>query len=407
MQGRFWVAVALLALVGLGLFNFVTLRNAPPPAEEVETVAVERGTLVATVSAAGRVVAAEDRTLSFAISGQVAEIVVEEGDSVEVGSLLARLDTEDVKFERRQAAATLAQAQAGLAQLLEGPSPDEIAVAEAELELARINLQQAQSAWDTVKWRSNASMLPQGVALQQATIEYQQALANYNLTIEGPSPEEIAQAEAEVERAQAAFEQTRLPFERSPLTAPFSGTVAEVFIAEGDTISPGSVAIRLLDLSRFLIELDVDEVDIGQIRVGQKAVVTLDALPQVEYSGKVDFIALAASTESGVVTYAVRILLADHDPRLRVEMTANVEIETQRVEGALLVPNRIVQVDRETGRFYVEKVTPQGSIIVEITPGLRNDTFTQILDGLSEGDQVIVRPLSSQELGTLFFGGEE
>lgn len=409
MSRRLGIILALLALGIGGIFYFGRLRGATSPPQEVEVVTVERGTLVATVSAAGVVIAAEDRTLFFATSGQVVETMIEEEDEVEAGQVLARLDTADLELQLDQAEATLAGARARLAQISQGPSEDEIAVAAAQLELARINLQQAQSNYDRVAWRPDVGTLPQGPALQQAILEYQQAQANYNLTVQGPSQEEIAQAEAEVDRAEAALEQIQLQLDRAVLLAPFSGTVAEVLVQEGQTASPGMSAFRLLDLSSFPIEVSVDEIDIGQIQIGQEAIVTLDALPGVELAGHVDSIASAASTEGGVVTYSVRVVLVENDPQLLVGMTANVAIETQRLENVLLVPNRAVQVDRETGRFYVEKVTPQGSILTEITPGLSNESFTLVLSGLEEGDQIIIRPLSSSRLlrGAFSFGGED
>lgn len=407
MNRRWGIILVLVAVVAGGIFYLGRLRGPSASPEEAEVVTVERGTLVATVSASGRVAAAEDRTLFFATSGQVAEILVDEGDEVQAGQTLARLDTADLELQLAQAEAPLAGARARLAQVSQGPSEDEIAVAAAQLELARLNLEQAQAAWDRVSWQPGAGALPQGPALQKAIVDYQQAQANYNLVAEGPSDEEIAQAQAEVDRAQAAVEQIQLQLDRAVLVAPFSGTVAEVMVQEGQITSPGSPAFRLLDLSRMPIELDIDEIDIGQIQVGQKALVTLDALPGVELEGRIDFVASAATAEGGVVTYTVRLVLEDNDPGLRVGMTANVAIETQRGEG-LLIPNRAVQVDRETGRFYVEKVTPQGSILVEITPGLSNESLTQVLGGLEEGDQVIIRPISGQELlrGTFTFGEE-
>ncbi|MBI2845897.1 MAG: efflux RND transporter periplasmic adaptor subunit [Chloroflexi bacterium] len=407
MSRRFWLGIALLALVGLGLFYFVSGRRSSAPAQELETVTVSKGTLVATVSASGQVVAAEDRNLFFSTSGQVAEVLVEEGEQVEEGQTLAILDTADLELQIEQAQATWAQARARLAEVKKGPSADDMAVAEAQLELARINLQQAQSAWDVVKWQSNASMLPQGVALQQATIEYEQALANYNLTVEGPSAEEIAQAQAEVDRAAAALQQIQLQLDRSQLFAPFSATVAEVMIQEGETVSPGSPALRIVDLTQLWVELDLDEVDIGEIQIGQEVMVTLDALPEAELSGAVDFISPAATIEGGAVTYTVRVILNDLDPRLRVGMTADADIETQRIEGALLVPNRAVIVDRETGKFYVEKVTLSGSELIEISPGARNETYTQVLAGLAEVEEIIIRPVSGRNIfgGTFSLGG--
>ncbi|MBI3286852.1 MAG: efflux RND transporter periplasmic adaptor subunit [Chloroflexi bacterium] len=276
-----------------------------------------------------------------------------------------------------------------------------------QLELARLNLQQAQGAWDRVSWMPGASALPQGIALQQATVEYRQALAHYNLTLAGPSQEEIARAQAEVDRARAAWQQARLSLERAALVAPFSGTVTQVMVEVEQTIAPGSPVFQLMDLSSLLIELAIDEIDIARIAPGQTARVTLDALPDERFRGRIDFIAPAASLEGGVVTYPVRVRLEEDDPRLRVGMTANVEIAAQRAEGALLVPNRAIRVDREAGRLYVEKAMASGSLLVEITPGLRNESFTQVLEGLSEGDQVIIRPISGRELlqETFQFGG--
>jgi len=327
------IVVAIVGVVGVWVYrNYYA--QAQEPQEEREEVVVEAGTLTSLVNATGTILPEKQTTLSFKTPGRVAQVLVEEGQVVEAGEELARLEGDDLEFAVAQARLAVTQAELALAsaqaqllraqrpaadydlaaaeaalesakatyrKLLAGPSEEEIQVARANLDQARVSLDQAQAAYDQVADRPDVALLPQAAQLQQATIAYNVAKANFELTMREPSEAEIAsarsaieQAQASVKRlqegasdedllvaqlaveqAQASLDQARLSLaqaehnlEATVLTAPHDGTVTLVGVKEGE-MSGGQPAFVLTDLSGYHVDVIVDEIDIGRVQEGQ------------------------------------------------------------------------------------------------------------------------------------------
>jgi multidrug efflux pump subunit AcrA (membrane-fusion protein) len=359
-----WIVVAVVVvLAGVGGVLLWRQSTAARAGAATRTVAVRKGTLQVTVSASGSLEPVRQVDLGFDVSGKVAEVSVDIGDRVKAGQVLARLDTTSLELSLRQAEAQLKSAQAQLAKaqqpateetlkaaeasyysalaqyqnLKNSPSPESLASAKAQLEKAKVALERAQAAYDRVSWRPDISARPESLQLQDATIDYQVALANYEAAAKGPSQEELAaawrnvesakakleslrngpteedlaSAEAAVEQAQIALETARRNLEAAVLKAPFDGVVAAMNLVVGEpAVSP---AVTLMDLSRFRITVNVDEVDVSQLEVGMPAVVTVDALPDVTLTGKVERIGVAATSTGGAVYYPVVIALDPTD----------------------------------------------------------------------------------------------
>jgi HlyD family secretion protein len=275
-------------------------------------------------------------------------------------------------------------------------------------------------------------MTPQAAALQQAGIEYESAKARYNQAVAGPtesdiknaeaqvsqaqaqlenllqSPtsEELTIAQAEVEKAQASLQQIQLQLEGTEIVAPFTGIVAYLGAQEGELVTAGTPIIRLIDPSTFHLDLDIDEIDIAKILVGQEVTITLDSLPDRELPGEVEYIAPTATSVEGIVTYEVKVKIEPTDVPLKVGMSADATIVTERKEGVLLLPNQAVQVDRESGRTYVEKIVQGEPVPVEIEVGLRDEFTSEVMRGLEEGDEVVVpRVTVPTTTGFGHFGG--
>ena len=443
--------ITLIILAILGTAGVWTYQNffAPAPEEfqeEREEQLVETGTLLARVNATGTILPRVQTTLSFKSPGRVAQVLIKEEQAVSQGDRLAMLETTDLEFSVAQAELALATAQAQLLRLqqrpaqydiaaaeaalesaeasyqrlLAGPSQDEIRVARANLDQAKAALDQAQAAYNRVADRPEVALLPQALQLEQATITYEVAQANFDLTQRPPSEAEVAaassaivQAEAalarlqegvsdedllvaqlQVEQAELSLDQARHQLEGTILTAPHDGIITFVGIKEGE-LSGGQAAFVLTDLSEYHIDVNADEIDIGRIAPGQPVTVTLEALPDDTLTGQVDKIAKTAQLESGVVTYKVTIGLQPTDAPLRVGMTSNVDIVTERRENALLVPNRFIRVDRTTGQAFVDILDGQEIRPTEIQIGLRDETSSEVLAGLDEGDVVVLVKESS------------
>jgi HlyD family secretion protein len=425
---------------------------------DYEVVVVNRGNIASVVSATGTVLPEREASISFQLSGTVTDVLAQSGDSVESGQLLAQLEPTDLELAVRQAdialrqaqsqarqlddgpsasdlaaaEAALASAQAAYEQLLKGSDKDQLAAARASVEQARVALEQAQQAYDKIKDVPGASMLPQSQQLQQATINYETAQAQYRVTARGATQAQVAQAQAQIAQAQAsldklkkgatkeqvevaqasvdqaqvALEQAQRRLANARITAPWPGVLTAVNVVQGILVQPGAPAFELADLSRFHIDVQADEMDIANIAEGQAVTIELDALPDQKLAGKVARIAPTAriSPTSGT-TYDVRIDIVPTSLPLRAGMSATATITSSARDDVLLVPNRAVQRDRDTGKTYVERLVNGVVGKVEIQLGLRDDQQSEVRAGLNEGDQLAIRNVSSlQKLQQTFSG---
>jgi RND family efflux transporter MFP subunit len=439
----------MMIVLILGMWGCAS-NNEENATEEIEIVAVERGSLVTAVSCSGRVQPRTEVSLGFGIGGRINEVAVEAGSHVEAGDILARLDTTDLEFEVQSAAAALASAQAQLAQVKAGARPEEIAaaeaqyrsalaqyrkvrtgpseeeltIAEADLKKAQAALEQAQAAYDPISWRPDAGLFPQALNLEQATLSYRQALANYELVKKGaasedkevawrnaenaeaqldmlragPTPEQIAVAEVAVEQAEIALEAARYQLTKATLVAPRAGIVDQIGIDAGEFVAPQAPVITLIDDEEFRIEADIDEIDVGWVEPGQKVRVTLDAFPGRTLEGKIVRIATTANADAGgVISYRATVSVAPQTLPIRGGMTANTEIVRDSAEDVLLIPNRAIWIDTDTGKPFVEKLVGEEIVITSIEQGLANEEMSEITRGLEDGEKLVVRDVSIRE----------
>jgi len=421
----------LVLLVSLMLGGCRSTEIPPKPTPTAGPVTIAGGGQPASrVVAEGRVIPTNSVNLSFASGGIVAEVPVALGDQVAAGQVLVHLDTGVLEQQLAQAEANLAGAQARLdqfdrgpaeqdvaaarqnvasaqaaydklaagpsasdlvaaraalaaaqqnyARVAAGPTADELAQLSAQLANARASLEQAQAAYDQVKGNANVAMLPQSAALQQATNNYNAAIAAYQAAAGRPAPAELAAAKAQVEASQAALdrltpdaaqgqaalaalENARAQLARleqgsddravleanvnaaqagrdlvarqiknADLVAPFAGTVMKLDISAGEFAAPGAAVLLLADTSTWQVETtDLTELNVAEISEGSPVAVTLDAIPDLELPGRVSTIAQFGESRQGDIVYTVNVILDRQDPRLRWNMTAKVVIESR------------------------------------------------------------------------------
>ena len=370
------ILLAVVALAGCSRSPAPTptpIATAPPPASAPRS----RGD---TVVASGEVVPAQEAQLSLALTGQVQTVAVGVGDEVEPSDLLVTLEADGLEAKVAQAEAAVDAARAQLARLETGPRPEEVAVAEAaytsalaqyrkleagpseeELIMAKATLRkteaalrQAQAAYDKIAWMPEARIMPQALNLEQVSLDYASASANYKLVTQGAPPEdlevawgnvetaeaqlhlllagatdeEIAAAKAAVAQVEAALDAARATLHQATLRAPFAGTIAALEVSTGETVLPGQVMLTLADLRRLRVEtIDLSERDVDRVAVGQQASIYVEALG-VEIKGRVMRIAPRATKVGGDVVYTVMIDLDEQPPELRWGMSVEVEITT-------------------------------------------------------------------------------
>ncbi|TLN21956.1 HlyD family efflux transporter periplasmic adaptor subunit, partial [bacterium] len=179
--------------------------------------------------------------------------------------------------------------------------------------------------------------------------------------------------------------------------------ITELNIMVGDQVSMGTQAVRIDDLSHLLVDVQIPEIDINTIQVGQKATLTFDGIAGKEYAGTVTKVGRVGLAVQGAVNFTVTIELTDADSSVRPGMTSAVNIVVNQLENVLIVPNRAVRLLNEERVVYkLVNGVPQA---VKITLGATADTDSEIVDGdIKAGDTVILNP-PSQFLSNLSSGG--
>ncbi len=376
----------------------------------VQTATVTRGSLVATVSAAGNVSAPATLALAFPSSARVTQVNVQIGDVVKKGQVLMKVDTTDLESSLKTAQLSLADAQASYdsAKITFDQNPNELIVAKASLDKATVTLQQAQADYDTVAWRPDVGMTTQAATLQSATSDYMSALATYKMTVSSINDIALKQAQIKLDEAKLAVDDAQRNLDNETLVAPFDGIVSAVNYGAGDTAS--GTAVTVVDLSQLRVEVTVSEVDIAKIQVGETAEMTMDALTGKTYIAKVISISPVGTVTSGVVNYTVALEITNSDEQIKPGMTATLAIEVERRDNVLLIPTRAV---RTQGNQKIVTVQSNGqSIPTKVATGLSNESSVEITSGLQEGDVVALNQTTTTTtnasgggLGLLGIGG--
>ncbi|HEY3398519.1 MAG TPA: efflux RND transporter periplasmic adaptor subunit [Armatimonadota bacterium] len=300
-------------------------------------------------------------------------------------------DLQSAQDQVTQAEAALQAAQAETntnAVRTEAVAAAEASVADAvaAVQAARMAIESAQS--DIVSAR--AALQASGSDVRNSQTAQQTALAN--LTQDKLKQQDVKAAyEAVMQtRAQVAFQSAQ--FDKSFIRTPISGTVVTLTQQQGETVAAGLSAptlIEVVDLKRLQVNAYVDETDIGQVRVGQAAAVTVDAYPKRNFPGKVTAVAAAATMQQNVVTYLVTVAL-DTPPvgALKPQMTANVTITVQQKDNIVLAPNEAIKAQKSGTKVVVMNAgTPE---VRPVTTGLTDGTNTEVVSGLQEGETVVL-----------------
>jgi len=467
MKRWIWILIIIVVLIG-GFFGYRAYRASQQQASlsDLQTAEVSSGPLTETVGATGTVQANQSTVLTFGTSGTVESVSVATGDQVVVGEELARLKRTSLPSQIIMAQADLVTAQRALDDLLysvqasamaqrdlaqaqdalddanymlsvrqEGnrASQETLDATHADLILAERDVEQAQAIFDRLAGRpeydptraialsnlaaarqrrdtiqrnlnwyigrpseTEQALLDADVSLAEAQLA--DALREWERVKDGLDPEDVAAAEARVAAAQATVELVGVK-------APFAGTITSVEVQPGSQVNPGMVAFGLADLSRLMVDVEISEVDINSVQVGQPVILNFDAVLDREFQGEVVEIGITGVVVQGVVNFMVTVELTDPDEAIKPGMTAAVNIVVSEIENVLLIPNRAVRLlDGERVVFVL-----RGSEIeaVRIELGVSSDIYSEVVGSvLQEGDLIVLNPPANFETGEhpTFFG---
>jgi HlyD family secretion protein len=456
--GLILLFVGLLTGVYLLYSNIDQDKNAKASFENLETETVQAGALEITISAVGKVRSAQSTVLSWETSGIVETVNRYQGESVQTGDVLAELKQTSLPQDVILAQASLEEYLNALEELSNNAknaktkAVSEIsiytnAVRDAQYQLDNFtvpsnqadmgtqealtkmwrNLDAARQAFEPYKYypsgdetrkerkealdeaqadyNSAVKRLQYETDLEVAQANLQKALQDYEKWKSGPTQGEISAAEAKVASAQATLS-------KAWIEAPFEGTITEANPQPGDQVSPNQLAFTINNLSKLFVDLEVSEVDINHIEIGQPVKITFDAIRNKEYHGEVIELASTGSDSSGVVNFSVTIQIMDPDEDISPGMTAEVEIVIQETEETILIPNQAIRTNLDGNLIVYTLDTNRQMKEIEIELGESSDTYSQITNGILQiGDKVVLNPPDEDQEAPQFIGpmrsGEE
>ncbi|MCX7839563.1 MAG: efflux RND transporter periplasmic adaptor subunit, partial [Anaerolineae bacterium] len=301
---RAWIAIGIIAILALGLWGVGSWYTPAPRSIAV----VRRGDISAAVNATGKVRAKKVARLSLPMSGIVQSIVKVEGDAVNPGDVILFLRAEEIARRVRQAELNLNSRQLDLARAKSAPRDEDIEIARANLRKATLALAAAEAAY-------NANPTAQNDAAREiARADLDIARANFNRVTNGASKEEIEALQNAVTNAQLELENARAALAQTRLTAPFTATVTEIGVREGELVGGYTPLATIADLNALEIVAEIDEIDVANVKVGQKVEVRLDAFPGERFAGILTRLFPAASTQRGSTVYTC-LLYTSPSPR--------------------------------------------------------------------------------------------
>ena len=342
MKKTYLIAGAVvLALAGGGAWWWQ--RDAEAEVQ-YRTGKIERGALLATVSASGAVNPVTQVSVGTQVSGQIKELLVDFNSIVKAGQLIAVIDPETFEYRVRSAQADVDAARAAVLT-----AQANALASRASVSRAQVDVNEAQRDFE----RKQSLVEKQFIAQSEAD----KARALVNTTTEslklaqaqaGVTEAQIKTAQANVAQREAALAQARVDLQRTRITSPVDGIVIKRAIEKGQTVAASLQAPELFviaqNLSDMQVDASIDESDVGRIRTGQKATFTVDAFPGQTFEGTVRQVRKAAQNVANVVTYVAVVGFSNVGDRLVPGMTANVRIVTDSRENVLKVPNAALRV---------------------------------------------------------------
>jgi HlyD family secretion protein len=382
MWTRRWRVLA--GLGALALAGYFALNAAFGPRVEVAKVA--RRDVVQSVVASGRVVTPYRVDVGSQITGTVAEVPVEQGQSVRAGQTLVVLESAEARAGVKQAEVAVVQAEARLRQLRELQLPvasHALRQAEANLTNARVqydrNLKLYQSGYIG---KSVLDDSERNVAVAQTQVDS----ARKQVETAQPAGSDTAVAVAALEQARASLQAAQARLAYATVRAPVDGTLIARDVERGDVVQPGKVLLVLSPVGETQLVLQIDERNLGRLKLGQQALASADAYPAERFGAELVYINPSVDPQRGTVEVKLRVPAPP--AYLRQDMTVSVDIEVDRRAAALALPANAVH-DAAGADPWVLQVKDGRAIRRPVKLGLRGEGSVEIRGGLEAGDLVV------------------
>jgi len=389
-----WLKRGLLAALVLAVAG-VALRNVilGTPVEAYQAVSSD---LVQSVVASGRIMTPQRVAVGAVITGRVERIPVQEGQSVRRGDILVALDDRDERAAVAQARAAVAQAEAKVRQLRELGLP----AAEQGLAQAQANLTQARRQYERA-----ADLKARGFVSQSALDDAQRNLdvaesqlraAKLQVESNSAAGSEFAVAQTALEQARASLGVAQAKLDDTVIRAPVDGTLIARAVEPGNVVQPGKELMALAPAGETQVVVQIDEKNLAQLRVGQKALGSADAFPRERFAAELVYINPGIDALRGAVEVKLRV--ADPPEYLRQDMTVSVDIEVARSAGTVVVPAEVVR-EANSVQPWVLAVDGGRAMRRAVKLGLKGDGRMEVLEGVAPGDLLVSAAQPAVKIG--------
>jgi len=385
------IGLAIVLLIAIGVFAATRGGTKIDPSKLAK---VEKGDLAKSVVATGKVTPIIKVEVKSKASGIVKKLLVDYGDQVKKGQLLAQLDKVEIEAQVEQSRAALEAAQANMKST------------QADLERARVDAEGPDVPLLKRAYDRATGMAKDGVvsasALDDAEKNYEMALNKQNVSKAQVTvlKAKIAQAQAQVAQDQANLKQLEEQLSYTDITSPIDGIVLSRDVQLGDAVSSilvlgssATLVMTLGDTSEVYVKGKVDESDIGKVYLGQPARIKVESFKDKTFTGKVTKISPMGVEKDNVTTFEVRVSIQNPGGELKAEMTANAEIILEEHKNVLQIPEGAILYDKDK-KASVEIPSPKskdGKNKIAVNIGISNGAKTEVLSGLKEGDQVVLQ----------------
>jgi HlyD family secretion protein len=386
------IAGAVLVLL-VGVWGFSTLNGASANIDPSKIATVERGTMVRSVVATGKIEPITKVEIKSKANGIIEHLLTDVDQVVSAGQVLAELDKENLTARLREARANLQAAEAAREGAIAQVKKNEIEAESPELAFARRNSERAQQLFDQ-KLVSQSGLDEARSGLEQA--ENRKRAAGGQLVI---AHAKVVEATANVAQARANVERAEEELANSTIKAPIRATVLTRDVEIGSPVSSilnlganATLVMTLGDIDKVFVRGKVDEADIGRVRLKQSAHITTETFPERVFEGRVTQISPIGVEKDNVTTFEVEVSIDNPGKELKANMTANAEIILEEFADSLLVPEAAIVYDPQRKPFVdlIDVAARNGRRRVPVKVGVGNGTKVQVLSGLKAGDKVVL-----------------
>jgi HlyD family secretion protein len=383
---------AVIVLV-VGAWGYTTLKGATPDIDPSRIATVERGTMTKSVVATGKIEPITKVEIKSKANGIIEKLNADVDQTVRTTDVLVELDKENLRAQVRESHANLQAAKAAQEAAAAQLSKDRVAALAPDLEFATRNYERAQQLY-AQKLVSPQSLDDAKNAMELA--KNRKAGAEVQL---GISQAKLSESMANVAQAQAAVDRNEEQLANATIRAPINGTVLTRDVEVGSPVSSilnmGSAATLVMtlgDINQVFVRGKVDEVDIGRVRLGQTARITVETFKDRKFEGRVTQISPIGAEKDNVTTFEVKVSIDNPGNELKANMTANAEIVLEEFANSLIIPESAISYDakRNPTVDLVDPGAKGGKRKLTIKTGVGNGTKTQVVEGLKQGDKIVL-----------------